>query len=208
MVGIAIRIGTVVAERAAPYILRALPPILGGTGGVIVGDQLSKELENKQEEASRAKSSSIAKADASVQSKEKCEACPPMAGVPITKNFKEHRSWMDYQLRITGMPSGPGFLTEWLYARREFDGFKPAECLLIETKAGYDQFFNDDEEFDYPFQRGIMNKMLGQVRDQNDVAVPRPPVQLRWYFMEPSSYAYMRPLILRISPTIQVVYEP
>ena len=208
MAGVAFRLGTMAVQRAMPYIMRALPPVLGGTGGVIVGDEVSKELEKRRAEADEAKTSPVAKAQTQTQTKEKCDDCPAAAGVPVPKHFRKHKTWMDYQTRVTGMPGGPNFVTDWRYNNVEFDGFRASECLLIEAKAAYDQFFIAPGTFRYRFQRFIMLAMERKAARQAGAALPSPPIQLRWYFMEPMTYEYMRPRILRVSPSIQVVYQP
>ncbi|WP_299540855.1 Tox-REase-5 domain-containing protein [uncultured Herbaspirillum sp.] len=204
MAGLAVQVGRAAAQRAVPVIQRWLPRAAGGAGGVVAGEGIEK----RREEADKTKNSPLAKAEVDSASRDKCRACPPLAGHEITKNFREHKSWMDYQARITGMRSGPLFLTEWKYDKREFDGFKPVECLLMEAKAGYDQFFSGPGEFEYDFKKRIIHDMVGQARLQNIAAQPRPPVKLHWYFMEPWTYAYLKPLFLRISPTIRVIFRP
>jgi len=204
MAAIAVQVGRAAAQRAVPVIKRWLPRAAGGTGDVVVGEQ----IEDRRSEADKAKDAPLAKTEVDAAAREKCRDCPPLAGHEITKNFKEHKSWMDYQARVTGMRAGPLFLTEWKYEGREFDGFKAAECLLMDAKAGYDQFFVAPNQFKYHFQREIMSDMVEKARKQHGVALPRPPVQLRWYFQEPLSYQYMAPLIAQISPTIQIIHLP
>ncbi|QBP75869.1 hypothetical protein E2K99_13010 [Herbaspirillum huttiense] len=204
MAAIAVQVGRAAAQRAVPVIKRWLPRAAGGTGDVVVGEQ----IEDRRSEADKAKDAPLAKAEVDAAAREKCRDCPPLAGHEIEKHFRERKSWMDYQVRITGMRSGPLFLTEWKYDKREFDGFKPAECLLMEAKAGYDQFFSGPGEFEYDFQKRIIHDMVGQARLQNIAAQPRPPVKLHWYFMEPWTYAYLKPMFFEISPTINVIFQP
>ncbi|WP_058895390.1 Tox-REase-5 domain-containing protein [Herbaspirillum rubrisubalbicans] len=204
MAATAVQLGRAAAQRALPVIKRWMSRAVGGAGGVVEGE----EIEKRRTEAENAKSSPLAKAEVDAASRDKCRDCPPLAGHEITKNFKVHEPWMDYQARVTGMRSGPLFLTEWKYEKREFDGFKPAECLLMEAKAAYDQFFSAPGQFEYDFKKRIIWDILIQVKAQHDVALPRPPVQLRWYFMEPWTFEYLQPLIFQISPSIQVIFKP
>ncbi|AYR24429.1 Tox-REase-5 domain-containing protein [Herbaspirillum rubrisubalbicans] len=204
MAATAVQLGRAAAQRALPVIKRWMSRAVGGAGGVVAGE----EIEMRRTEAENAKSSPLAKAEVDAASRDKCRDCPPLAGELIVKQFQEHKSWMEYQARVTGMPSGPLFLTEWKYKKREFDGFKPAECLLMEAKAAYDQFFVAPNKFRYAFQREIMSEMIEKVRKQHEVAMPRPPVQLRWYFQDPLCFQYMAPFIAQISPTIQMVHLP
>ncbi|MCP1572363.1 hypothetical protein J2S30_000742 [Herbaspirillum rubrisubalbicans] len=204
MAATAVQLGRAAAQRALPMIKRWMSRAVGGAGGVVAGE----EIEKRRTEAENAKSSPLAKAEVDAASRDKCRDCPPLAGHEITKNFKVHEPWMDYQARVTGMRSGPLFLTEWKYEKREFDGFKPAECLLMEAKAAYDQFFSAPGEFEYDFKKRIILDMVEQVRLQNKAAQPRPPVKLYWYFMEPWTYAYLKPMFLQVSPTIRVIFQP
>ena len=187
MAAIAVQVGRAAAQRAVPVIKRWLPRVAGGTGGVVVGEQ----IEDRRSEADKAKDAPLAKAEVDAAAREKCRDCPPLAGHEIEKHFRERKSWMDYQVR-----------------KREFDGFKPAECLLMEAKAGYDQFFSGPGEFEYDFKKRIIHDMVGQVGLQNKAAQPRPPVKLHWYFMEPWTYAYLKPMFFEISPTIKVIFQP
>lgn len=204
MAAIAVQVGRAAAQRAVPVIRRWVPRAAGRAGGVVAGE----EVEKRRAEAEKAKSSPLAKAEVDSASQEKCRVCPPLAGEPVVKHFREHKSWMDYQARVTGMPSGPLFLTEWRYEKKEFDGFKPTECLLIEAKAGYDQFFSAPGEFEYDFKKQIIVNMVKQAALQNEVAQPRPPVKLHWYFMEPWTYEFVKPLLFEVSPTIRVIFKP
>ena len=113
--------------------------------------------------------------------------------------------WL-YQARIGGLPVGPGFITEWLFNAVTFDGFASGECLLKEAKAKYDQFF---DEFGYrrDFWKGDTT-LLAQAVAQSSVAMPQPPVQLRWYFMQPMSYRYFSKMFSSAKLRIETVFQP
>lgn len=200
------------AGLAVPLIEGVVVRVLAALGvGVVAGaaGEAAKEAARKrQEEADRAKASPIARTDAQTKTKEKCKECPPDKGVPFQRNFPERKAWIDYQARITGMPNGPTFIMEWAFNGVVFDGFVSAQCLLQDAKAGYDQFFDMWGEFKYDFQERIFRDMMFDAIKQNNAAVPKPPVQLRWYFQEPVSYRYMQPVLQAAAPQIEVVYQP
>jgi hypothetical protein len=119
--------------------------------------------------------------------------------------------WSDdsitYQMRIGQMPPAPpGFLTEWKFGRKEFDGFDAGQCLLKEAKAKYDKFFDDlgDSLFWWKGDEPI----LKQASEQFAVAKPMPPVQLRWYFMQPMSYRYFSKAFVAMQLSIETVFNP
>jgi hypothetical protein len=84
-------------------------PAAGGVGtGVLI--DTTKDALQKQEEAEKAKTSPIAKANPQTITKDctkdkKCEECPPDHGAFWQRNFTARQAWVDYQIRICGMPS-------------------------------------------------------------------------------------------------------
>ncbi|CAN7621044.1 restriction endonuclease fold toxin 5 domain-containing protein [Pseudoduganella sp. LjRoot289] len=164
----------------------------------------------RQKEADQARSTPIARTEAQTKTKEKCKDCAPDKGMPYLRNTA---GWSDdsitYQMRIAQMPPAPaGFLTEWNFGGVKFDGFNSAQCLLKEAKARYDQFFDEWGRFKYRFQDDIFAKMTAEAVSQNNAAVPKPPTQLQWHFMEPTSYRYMSKVLSRATPEIEVLYRP
>ena len=111
-----------------------------------------------------------------------------------------------YQARITGFAPD----TEWAYASMDFDGFKSAECHLLEAKANYDQFMTTDIHgaaipkrwFTY-----FRDNMIPQARAQSRIAAASPPARLTWYFKTPMTYEYMAPKIGGFAPLIPI-YQP
>lgn len=166
-------------------------------------------LRKRQKEADQARSSPIARTDAQTKAKEKCQECPPDKGAPALRNTA---GWSDdsitYQMRIAQMPPAPaGYLTEWKFSGVDFDGFDSSQCMLKEAKAKYDQFFDDFRQVRGWWTEGA-DKMIEEAYRQAAVALPRPPVQLRWHFMEPLSYRYFSKIIKAAYPDIEVVYQP
>lgn len=191
-------------EAAAVRVLAALGVgVVAGAAGEAARDAAKK----RSEAADQAKSAPIAKTEATTRTKEKCKECPPDKGAPFNRSTA---GWSEtsiaYQARIGGLPVGAGFITEWLFNGVTFDGFDSSQCLLKEAKAKYDQFF---DEFGYrrDFWKGD-EALLAQAVTQSTVALPQPPVQLRWYFMEPLSYRYFSKIFSSAKLRIETVYQP
>jgi hypothetical protein len=199
------------AGLAVPLIEAAAARALAALGvGVVAGaagEAAKNAARKRQEEADKAKASPIARAEAQTKAKEKCKECPPDKGAPFNRPTA---GWSEvsvvYQARIGGLPVGPGFITEWMFNAVTFDGFDSSQCLLKEAKARYDQFF---DEFGYrlDFWKGDEG-LIKQAVAQSAVAGPQPPVQLRWYFMEPMSYRYFSKVFATAELRIETVYQP
>jgi hypothetical protein len=202
------------AAIAIPAIEAVVVRVLAALGvGVVAGaagEAAKEQARKRQEEADRTKSAPIARTDATTKERKKCKDCPPDKGVTALQSTA---GWSDdsitYQMRIAQMPPAPpGSLTEWSFNGVQFDGFDSSQCLLKEAKARYDQFFDEWGGFKYSFQEKIFIKMLNEAVSQNNAAVPKPPTQLQWNFMEPTSYRYMSKVLLRATPEIEVLYRP
>lgn len=174
--------------------------------GAVVG-AAGEAVRERQKEADRAKSSPIARTDAQAKTKTKCKECPPDTGTPFNRPTA---GWSEtsiaYQARIAGLPVGPGFITEWMFSGVTFDGFDSSQCALKEAKAKYDQFF---DEYGDPqdWWKGD-EPLLGEATRQSAVAKPMPPVQLRWYFMQPMSYRFFSKTFGAMRLPIETVFHP
>jgi hypothetical protein len=195
------------AALAAPAIEAVVARALAALGAGVVAGAADEAARKRQKEADQAMSTPIARTDAQTKAKEKCKDCPPDSGSPINRPTV---GWSEisisYQARIGGLPTGAGFITEWMFGGVTFDGFDSGQCMLKEAKAKYDQFF---DEFGYrrDFWKGDV-PILGQAVAQAAVALPQPPIQLRWYFMEPLSYRYFSKIFSKATPSIETVYQP
>ncbi len=192
------------ATLAIPAIEAVAARVLVALGvGAVAG--AAEDARKRQREADKATTTPLARAD--TQTQEKCKDCTPDAGAPFNRSTA---GWsqisIDYQVRITGLPAGTGFITEWMFAGVSFDGFDSSQCTLKEAKAKYDQFFNEFGRRK-PFWEGD-TAMLDQAVAQSAVALPRPPVQLSWYFMEPLSYRYFSKLFNGALLPIETVFNP
>lgn len=199
------------AGLAVPLIEAAAARALAALGvGVVAGaagEAAKSAARKRQEEADQAKASSIARAEALTKAKEKCKECPPDKGTPFNRPTA---GWSEisvvYQARIGGLPVGPGFITEWVFNGIAFDGFDSSQCMLKEAKARYDQFFDD---FGDPREwwKGDEPIMV-EASAQSVVAKPMPPVQLRWYFMQPMSYRFFTKVFSAMRLPIETVFQP
>lgn len=198
------------AALAIPGIEAVVARTLVLLGAGAVAGTTDEVMRKRQKNADQAKSTPIARAGAQTKAKEKCKDCEPDKGMPELRNTA---GWpvdsIAYQMRIALMPPAPpGYLTEWRFNGVAFDGFESGQCLLKEAKARYDQFFDEWGGFRYVFQDKIFEKMTGEAVSQNIAAVPKPPAQLQWSFMEPVSYRYMSKVLSKAAPDIEVLYRP
>lgn len=166
---------------AAGAMSEALSAIAGGTALAAVfslsGDQ--------------AKEKDGANAQAMPRTRERTCKCPPEQGAMIQANHSMSPASREYQARITGFPydtESNRWSMEWKFGR-EFDGFQPAQCLLQEAKANYDQFIDEKGKIK-PFFTGF-DTMAEQAREQAKVVRAHPPAKLMWYFQTPKAWAHM-----------------
>jgi Restriction endonuclease fold toxin 5 len=203
------------AALAAPVIEAVVTRVLVALGITVAAGtaaEVAKEAARKrQHEAGRAQSSPIARTETQTKTKEKCKECPSDKGTPFNRPTS---GWSEisiaYQARIGGLPVGPGFITEWMFNGVTFDGFESSQCLLKEAKAQYDQFF---DSFHLPLEWWARSKtgemgMIGQARTQYASALPKPPVRLRWYFMEPISHSHFTGVFAVQFPTLETELLP
>lgn len=184
-----------IVEAAA---LRILAWLGVGVVAGVAGEEALKQARKRQEEADKAKSAPIARAESTTTEKEKCKECPPDRGALVPVNHHMSENSREYQARITGFSPG----MEWLFAGKDFDGFKSSMCLLQEAKAEYDQFFTKEGEFQYPFQVDIFVKMAKQAQAQAMIVKGNKPAALTYYFQTPMAYMYMRPRLLAMGISV------
>lgn len=170
-------------EAAAMALLRALGVVaVTGAGAAVVNEAAKK----KAESAEQAKAAPIAQAGSQTKTRDTCSKCPPDCGTLVARNWHMSEEARAYQARITGfVPS-----TEWSFNGTDFDGFKSQACMLLEAKAGYDQFFKSAETPKVFFRLTGLTKIKDQAKRQNAIVEASSPTQLHWHFMEPLSYAY------------------
>jgi hypothetical protein len=128
-----------VLEAAGAALLRALGvAAVAGAGAVAVNEA----TKNKVESADKAKAAPVADAGTQAKTKDTCAKCPPDGGILVKRNWSMSEVSRNYQARVTGFAP----YTEWNFQGNDFDGFRSQECLLLEAKATYDQFFNSPSE--------------------------------------------------------------
>jgi hypothetical protein len=172
-----------ILEAAGASLFRALGvAAVAGAGAVAVNEA----AKNKVESAEKAKSAPVAEAGTQAKTKDTCDKCPPDGGLLVTRNWDMSEVSRSYQARITGFAP----YTEWSFQANDFDGFKSQECLLLEAKAMYDQFFESAAEPKFFFKIKGMPKIINQGIRQSMVVLKARPSRLHWHFMQPLSYAY------------------
>lgn len=128
---------------------------------------------------------------------EKCKKCPPeQTGKPVIRGYSMTAAAREYQGRITGRPYSvaEGWSEEWRWLDVDFDGFKPAECLLQEAKGNYDQFL----EMPWALKsfKGF-DKMASTIEAQANLVRENPPTRLMWYFQGPKARQKMLRLLVQ-----------
>ena len=187
--------------------LRVLIALGIGAAAGEAAEEVKEALRKKDEEAERAKTTPLARAEEIAKTKKKCDLCEPDCGALFTRSTA---GWSEisiaYQARISGFSVGPGFINEWMFKGITFDGFESEACLLKEAKAKFDQFFDDFGQRK-PWWQGD-TKMIEQAVSQSLVAVPQPPIRLQWYFMESKSYRYFSQIFTGAKFPIVTVFHP
>ncbi|SOZ06539.1 conserved protein of unknown function [Cupriavidus taiwanensis] len=196
------------ASLAAPAIRLIATRVIQWLAAATAAGAAAEAARQRTKDADDAKTTPISRAEPQTKTKEKCKVCTPDMGRPFVRSTA---GWspisIEYQARIGGMPVGPGVITEWQFSGVTFDGFASTECLLKEAKAKYDQFF---DEFGgvYGWWESSAKVIELEAYRQASTAVPRPPVRLRWHFMQPVSYRYFSQIIQAAFPDIEVVFQP
>jgi hypothetical protein len=199
----------IVAPAIEAVAVRVLTALGVGVVGGAVGEIARETAKKRSEEAEKARTSPIAKTDAIAKTKEKCKNCSPDAGSLQPESTNGWKAWtIEYQQRIGQMPPAPpGFINEWVYMGVRFDGFDSSQCLLKEAKARYDQFF-DEWGRPYAWWASNVDERARQIRTQDAVARPAPPVRLEWFWQQPISYRYFSTVLQEVAPRVLHHYEP
>ncbi|ETS32732.1 hypothetical protein PTE_01379 [Photorhabdus khanii NC19] len=126
----------------------------------------------------------------------KCEKYPAIGN--ITMIWEKTTSYSEitiaHQTKIAGTiyNSGLNIIETWLCMDTNFDGWKPAQCLFLEAKAKYDQFFKNGIPMDWwKISKSGDRSMTTQVEKQQEVCITLNGIpNSHWHFMQPISYAY------------------
>lgn len=97
---------------------------------------------------------------------------------------------------------GGKFVTlEWLFGGIAFDGFWRSRCTVVETKARFGQFFDEEARPTTPFTTVITSDwMKTYTKQATVVAATKPQGKLEWHFMD--SIAYNAGIQLGIPTTV------
>lgn len=148
---------------------------------------LSKAMELAQEEACS-----------------KRKVCPALKGHASPVNHYMSSESAAYQSRITGFPPH----VEWIFDGKDFDGFFPEICQLVETKANYSFFFLDGPyTFRFPSFGGV-DRALKQAQRQYSTILRNPPTSLAWYFQTEHFYLRMTDEFRRAGLAILTIHQP
>lgn len=174
---------------AAPVLIEvALGRLLAALGVILAGGVTIDELRKRKEDADNARTAPIAQTEAQTKAKAKCKECPPDKGALVTRRWNMSEVSRAYQARVTGFAP----YTEWNFRSVDFDGFRSQQCMLLEAKARYDQFFDPEDgqpKFFFTLSGGE-RKIVLQAQAQSAIVIASPPARLTWYFMQPISYRY------------------
>lgn len=196
------------ASLAAPAIRLIATRVIQWLAAATAAGAAAEAARQRTKDADDAKTTPISRADPETKTKEKCKVCTPDMGRPFVRSTAGCSPIsIEYQARIGGMPVGPAVITEWQFSGVTFDGFASTACLLKEAKAKYDQFFDEFGGVYLWWQEGA-KAIEGEAYRQGVASVPRPPVRLRWHFMQPVSYRYFSRIIQAAFPDIEVEFQP
>lgn len=194
-------LGLPLLESAVNALLVALGVTTAAGTAVVV----SEEVKKRQREAADAKADPVAQTAPKAETKS-CQKCPPDCGKLVERNWNMSENSLAYQAKVTGFAPS----TEWQFSGLDFDGFKSAECLLIEAKANYDHFLERDADGDpepKSWYSAFKLKMLRQAQAQAMAALRGAPARLHWCFQTPLAYEYMAPELKKLVP-LQPFYVP
>ncbi|MDE1486976.1 restriction endonuclease fold toxin 5 domain-containing protein [Xenorhabdus bovienii] len=178
---------------AAEYALTALAGIVIGVG---VGVGIEEATKDKEEDKTKTETGTIA------SSRTKCEECPAIDQVMVDWEKTNGRSDLaiSYQAFIAKTIFNPvtEMIEVWVCSNVSFDGWQSYNCLFLEAKANYDQFFEDGEPkwfFEHfrkkPSDKTGLESMISQARRQNVVCTSLSSIpKSHWHFLQPVSYTY------------------
>ena len=175
-----------ILQGAGVALARALGYTAAAGAGAVAVNEAAK---SKTEAAEKAKATPIAQAGTQSKTGEACKQCPPDCGTLVARNWAMSEESRIYQARISGLAP----YIEWSFGGADFDGFKSSQCLLLEAKARYDQFFKESGEPKFFFARFGVARIVAQAANHNAIAQANPPTSCSWHFMQPLSYTYFAP---------------
>ncbi|OBU48967.1 hypothetical protein A9K76_12755 [Stenotrophomonas maltophilia] len=98
---------------------------------------------------------------------------------------------------------------EWLYAGISFDGFWRSRCTVVEAKANFERFFDQEGDHAKPFTSMVVGGWIaGFMKQQSAILPAEPQGRLEWHFMDavaleaaleagiPSTHAFHTPYVV------------
>ncbi|PQQ42662.1 hypothetical protein C6H65_02970 [Photorhabdus luminescens] len=177
---------------AAPALLAAIEWTLAAcaTGLAAVGVMESTKDKEGEQDKAKADTQTIA------SSRTECEKCPAIGKVMMVweKTTSYSEITIAYQTKIAGTIYNPelNLIETWLCMDTNSDGWKPAQCLFLEAKAKYDQFFKNGIPMNWwKISKSGDRSMTTQVEKQQEVCTTLNGIpNSHWHFMQPISYSY------------------
>ncbi|MFY3769826.1 Tox-REase-5 domain-containing protein [Providencia manganoxydans] len=164
----------------------------GGEIGVIDGDEDSNG--NRSGGAAGAVAGATIGV-AAIESTTNCKKCPAIGQVGPHKQSIEGWSAasVTYQQRICSTTTGhdgiKNYINEYKCQGVAFDGWRETECLFLEAKGKYDNFFKKDGD---PWFKGVDGVMAQAGRHQLALDSLQNIPYCHWHFLEPVSAKYFQ----------------
>ncbi|WP_277855892.1 Tox-REase-5 domain-containing protein [Moellerella wisconsensis] len=132
---------------------------------------------------------------AAIEASKGCKKCTAIGLVGPHKQFVD--SWsiisINYQQRICsttlGLKGTRTYINEYKCLDVAFDGWKEEECLFLEAKGKYDQFFKGDGE---PWYDGVEDTFNQGTRHQFVMESLENVPYCHWHFLQPKSASYFK----------------
>ncbi|WCM21302.1 restriction endonuclease fold toxin 5 domain-containing protein [Paraburkholderia bryophila] len=166
-------------------------PVLLSAGRALLGGAAMGATGSVSGDKSKDESEATPAVRALPRTGESCKKCPPeLTGIAVRRSYYMNAAPREYQGRITGRQFNveDGWSEEWRWEQIDFDGFRPAQCLLQEAKGNYDQFL--EMPWTAVSFKGFRDIEAAIIR-QGRIVRSRPPTRLMWYFQGPKTRELM-----------------
>ncbi|WP_340618616.1 restriction endonuclease fold toxin 5 domain-containing protein [Xenorhabdus entomophaga] len=166
----------------------------------------------KEKEDTAEKDKAESRTDAISTTREKCDECPAIGSVtPFWEGVSISAKSTLYQIQICNSEYNPemGKIKVWKCSEVRFDGWKPKQCLFLEAKAKYDQFFEGGvPKFFWKISKSGHKSMMSQAGRQQAVCIEFAGIpNSHWHFLQPVSFAYYSKAF-SIYPNITAFHTP
>ncbi|WP_140182063.1 restriction endonuclease fold toxin 5 domain-containing protein [Providencia stuartii] len=167
----------------------------GGEIGVIDGDEDSNG--NRSGGAAGAVAGATIGV-AAIESTTNCKKCPAIGQVGPHKQPTNGWSLESilYQQRIcsttVGVDGDNYYINEYMCMGVAFDGWIETQCLFLEAKGKYDQFFKSDGTVFFKNFSGFDNIISQALRQQGVMAAFNRIPFCHWHFLQPKSASYFQ----------------